>query len=262
MLRRDNAYATGPAGCERVPAVDGEQTNSSGYGLFSVSGRHHHLVAAPGVEPDRRDAWPDRPRPVRTRLPLGRSSWCRTERHGHILARRTHKGVRSAVQKPPDPWDRAYEKARVLPSGVRPSGSRAFCAYLGLPRGRRSLARAATSVGKSRWLLGRWSRRWQWQDRVRRHDALAPRQSRLGQVGARSRLTGSVVPEILRALAEGLLLPQAARAAGIPANTVGEWMRRGYGPRSPRAPRCWLELPDDSDRSRIRKEVGPPRRGE
>ena len=42
-------------------------------------------------------------------------------------------------------------------------------------------------------------------------------------------MTGSVVAEILRALAEGLSLPQAARAAGIPANTVGEWMRRGLG---------------------------------
>jgi hypothetical protein len=48
-------------------------------------------------------------------------------------------------------------------------------------------------------------------------------------MGARSRLTGSVVTKILRALAEGLSLPHAAQAAGIPANTVGEWMPRGLG---------------------------------
>jgi hypothetical protein len=34
--------------------------------------------------------------------------------------------------------------------------------------------RAAASVAKSRWLFGRWSRRWQWQVRVRQHDLLAP----------------------------------------------------------------------------------------
>ena len=42
-------------------------------------------------------------------------------------------------------------------------------------------------------------------------------------------MKGSVVAEILSGLADGLSLPQAARAAGIPANTVSEWMRRGFG---------------------------------